>query len=67
MLRLESRVGEMKERRKRLIKHQFKKDGRLSDFEKGYSLLIGKKASIIKKFSPAQLENFLKTSTRNLA
>ena len=57
----------MKERRKRLIKLQYKKDGRLSDFEHGFKTLIARKAHIIRKFAPLQLENLLKTSTKNVA
>lgn len=57
----------MKERRKRLIKLQYKKDGRLSDFEHGFKTLIARKSHIIRKFAPLQLENLLKTSTKNVA
>jgi hypothetical protein len=33
----------MKERRKRMLKMAFKKEGRLSDFEHGYKTLIVRK------------------------
>jgi len=42
--RMELRLTEMKERRKRLIKYMFKKEGRLSDFEKGMQTILNKKA-----------------------
>ena len=33
---MEGRLLEMKERRKRLVKQVYKKEGRLNDFERGY-------------------------------
>ena len=33
----------MKDRRKRLVKHLYKKEGRLLDFERGYQKLMNKK------------------------
>eukprot|EP00347_Sterkiella_histriomuscorum_P021171 403334979 len=65
--RLECRIVEMQERRKRLIKSNYKKEGRLSDFEQGYKNMLNKKNLIVKKFSNIQLENLLKTSTKNVA
>jgi hypothetical protein len=47
--RLEGRLHEMQERRRRLIKY------------------IYKKSTIIKKFSSIQLEDLLRTSTKNVA
>lgn len=41
--RLEARVADMKERRKRGIKMMYKKEGRLSDFEHGFKTLIARK------------------------
>jgi hypothetical protein len=41
--RLEGRVADMKERRKRGIKLIYKKEGRLSDFEHGFKTLIARK------------------------
>ncbi len=38
--RMDMRVGEMKERRKRLIKMVYKKEGRLSEFEHGLKNVI---------------------------
>ena len=34
--RLEGRLQEMKERRRRLVKYMYKKEGRLNDFERGF-------------------------------
>ena len=51
--RLEGRLTEMMERRRRLIKYLYKKDGKLHEFEEGYNQSISKKSSIIKKFSSA--------------
>lgn len=65
--RLECRLIEMKERRRRLIKYLYKKEGRLNEFEKGYQQSIDKKCQIIRKFSGVQLEELLKTSTKNVA
>jgi hypothetical protein len=42
--KLELRVDEMKERRKRLVKIMYKKEGRLSEFEHGFKTLIARKA-----------------------
>lgn len=92
--RLESRLIEMKERRKRLLKSIFKKEnpqlvtmtpqdrtanpqkpalhptltpaGQL-DFEKEYELKDEQKNVIIQGFSAAQLEEMLRTSTKNVA
>lgn len=35
--RLEGRLNEMQERRRRLIKYLYKKDGKLHEFEEGYN------------------------------
>jgi ribosomal protein S15P/S13E len=48
--RLEGRLKEMQERRRRLIKYLYKKEGKLDEFEEGYQQSINKKNSIIKKF-----------------
>ena len=50
VIRLEQRIGEMRERRKRLIKMIYKKEGRLSDFEHGYKSLLIRKQGVLKKF-----------------
>jgi len=49
--RLEGRLHEMQERRRRLIKYLFKKEGKLGEFEEGFHQSITKKSTIIKKFS----------------
>lgn len=49
--RLEGRLGEMQERRRRLIKYLYKKEGKLHEFEEGFKQSINKKTTIIKKFS----------------
>ena len=50
-VRLEGRLIEMQERRRRLIKYLYKKDGKLNEFEEGYNQSISKKQAIIKKFT----------------
>jgi len=60
-VRLESRLKEMLERRRRLVKYLFKKgnefnlclEGRLHEFEEKFVQSIQKKSQIIKKFSAA--------------
>ncbi len=49
--RLEGRLNEMLERRRRLIKYMFKKEGKLDSFEDQFHLSIQKKDQIISKFS----------------
>ena len=65
--RLEGRLNEMQERRRRLIKYLYKKDGKLNEFEEGFKQSIAKKTTIIKKFTSLQLEDLLRTSTKNVA
>ena len=65
--RLEGRLTEMQERRRRLIKYLYKKEGRLHEFEEGYKQSISKKSTIIKKFTSMQIEDLLRTSTKNVA
>jgi predicted metal-dependent hydrolase len=88
--RLESRLIEMKERRKRLLKSLFKKENPqqtnsvpfgkeqkgsqttlthtgMMEFEKEYELKEEQKNVIIQGFSAAQLEEMLRTSTKNVA
>ena len=57
----------MQERRRRLIKYLYKKEGRLHEFEEGYKQSIAKKSTIIKKFTSMQLEDLLRTSSKNVA
>jgi hypothetical protein len=49
--RLEGRLNEMQERRRRLIKYLYKKENKLNEFEEGFKQSISKKSSIIKKFT----------------
>jgi hypothetical protein len=57
----------MQERRRRLIKYLYKKEGKLEDFEQEFQKSIQKKSTIIRKFSSLQLEDLLRTSTKNVA
>jgi len=45
----------------------YKKEGKLSEFEEGFQQSIQKKTAIIKKFAAVQLEDLLRTSTKNVA
>ena len=61
--RMEARLKEMLDRRRRLIKYMQKKDGKPStgeEFEQSYGLSIKKKNIVIAKFSSCQLEELLK-------
>jgi hypothetical protein len=64
---LEVRLTEMHERRRKLIKYIYKKEGRIHMFEESYKQSITQKQGIIKKFGAMQLENLLRTSTKNEA
>ena len=50
-----------------MIKYLYKKEGKLNEFESGFQNSIQKKSTIIKKFSSIQLEDLLRTSTKNVA
>ena len=65
--RLNNRLSEMTDRRRRLIKYMFKKDNKLDQFESQYPLTIKKKDEVIHKFSSLQLEELLNNSTKNVA
>lgn len=74
--RLESRLIEMKERRRRLLKTLYKKESQQSsqttgkpgvDFIKEYEFKEEQKNVIIQGFSASQLEEMLRTSTKNVA
>ena len=66
-VRLQGRLNEMQDRRRRLIKYLYKKEGKINEFEDGFQQSILKKSAIIKKFSSIQLEELLRTSTKNVA
>jgi hypothetical protein len=57
----------MYDRRRRLIKYLYKKDNKMHLFEESYKSSIHQKSVIIRKFSAQQLEELLRTSTRNEA
>ena len=57
----------MKERRRRLVKNLYKKEGRLNEFEKSYEKSMRQKGQVIRTFDAAQLEDMLRTSTKNVA
>ena len=65
--RLESRLIEMRERRKRLIKSIYKKEGKSVDLGRRRINKKQQKAVIIQGFSALQLEEMLRTSTKNVA
>ena len=57
----------MTDRRRRLIKYMFKKEGNLSQFESEYPTTIRRKDEVIHRFSSFQLEELLNNSTKNVA
>ena len=50
-MRLKNRLGEMTDRRRRLIKYMFKKEERLDQFDREYPAMIRKKEEVINKFT----------------
>lgn len=62
--RLEARLQEMRDRRKRLVKSVYKKEGRLGEFEKGYAKMTNQKLGVLSKFNGVRLEEMLKTSQK---
>lgn len=65
--RLEARLNEMKDRRKRLVKSVYKKEGRLGEFEKGYEKITQQKQKVLAGFESKRLEEMLRTSQKNVA
>lgn len=65
--RLLTRYEEMRQRRKRLVKSIYKREGKLDTFEANYKKMTQQKLSVLKNFSGAKLEEMLKTSTKNVA
>ena len=57
----------MTDRRRRLIKYMFKKEGRLDQFDQQYPITIKRKDEVIHRFSSMQLEELLNNSTKNVA
>ncbi|CAI2370039.1 unnamed protein product [Moneuplotes crassus] len=65
--RLETRILEMKDRRKRLAKNIAKSEGLLDKFEVNYDKIILKKEAIMKKYNTFQLESKVGKYTKNIA
>ncbi len=57
----------MMERRRRLLKYMYKKDGKVQLFEAEYLLQIKGKQEVTSKFSSLQLEELLLNSTKSVA
>lgn len=57
----------MKERRKRLVKSVYKKEGRLGEFERGYEKTTRQKSVVLTNFSACRLEELLEKTTKNVA
>jgi hypothetical protein len=66
-VRLENRLTEMLERRRRLLKMLFKNEGRLSVFHEQYPVIVKRKTEVIEKFDSKDLEHLLSNSTKNVA
>lgn len=65
--RLLTRYEEMRQRRKRLVKSIYKREGKIDTFEASYKKMTQQKLSVLKNFSGTKLEEMLKTSTKNVA
>jgi len=65
--RLANRLNEMTDRRRRLIKYNYKKEDKQHLFEAQYPETIRRKEQVIQKFSSLQLEELLNSSTKNVA
>lgn len=66
-IRLENRLNEMLERRRRLLKMLFKNEGRLNMFHDQYPDIVKRKKEVIEKFDSKELEHLLSNSTKNVA
>ena len=55
-IRLENRLNEMIERRRRLLKMLFKNEGRLQLFHEQYPDIVKRKKDVIEKFDSKELE-----------
>ena len=64
---MQLRLNEMQDRRRRLIRYIFKKEGKMEEFNQTFTESIEKKALVISKFSSKQLEQLLTSSTKNVA
>jgi len=65
--RLQTRYEEMRQRRKRLVKSIYKREGKLNIFEESYKKMAQQKMKVLKNFNGNKLEEMLKTSTKNVA
>ena len=65
--RLVNRLNEMIDRRRRLIKYNYKKEEKSHLFDAQYPETIRRKEKVIQKFSSLQLEELLNNSTKNVA
>ena len=66
-IRLDNRLNEMLERRRRLLKMLFKNEGRLQVFHEQYPDIVKRKKEVIEKFDSLELEQLLSNSTKNVA
>ena len=57
----------MKDRRKRLLKIQFKNNGNLKNFTSEFTALLRRKQEVLSRFDTSKLENLLKESTKSTA
>ncbi len=65
--RLETRYEEMRQRRRRLVKSIYKREGKLDIFEESYKKMSQQKMKVLKNFNGMKLEEMLRTSTKNVA
>ena len=66
-IRLENRLNEMLERRRRLLKMFYKNEGKLNLFHEQYPEIVKRKKEVIEKFDSKELEHLLSNSTKNVA
>jgi hypothetical protein len=65
--RLQTRYEEMRQRRKRLVRSIYKREGKLAIFEESYIKMAQQKMNVLKNFNGKKLEDMLRTSTKNVA
>lgn len=65
--RLTVRYEEMRQRRKRLVRSIYKREGKLDLFEASYKKMTQQKMAVLQNFDGRKLEDMLKTSTKNVA
>lgn len=64
---MKNRQTEMQDRRRRLLRYLFKKENKDGSFDPFYQDSIYKKNLVISKFHNQQLEELLRSSTKNVA